>query len=258
MKNLLKKITPDAVWNWLRRRRPLRFGSFKRTTPISRGYGMERGTPVDRFYIEQFLEQRASDVFGHVLEFADNSYTTRFGGTRVTKSDVWHSRPGNPQATIVGDLADADHVSSNQFDCIICTQVLMYVYDLRAALRTLHRLLKPGGSLLITVPGIAQVTRYDMDRWGDYWRFTTLSMQRLLSEDFPNDTLSVESHGNVFSAMAYLHGLAQEDVRREDLTSDDPDYRFVITARAAKPARIQPSLNESSKHPTTKETIGQH
>ena len=50
---------------------------------------------------------------------------------------------GNPQATIVGDLTDAPHIPSDAFDCAIVTQTLQFVYDVRAALATLHRVLRP-------------------------------------------------------------------------------------------------------------------
>lgn len=230
----------------MRNHRPLCFGSFRRVIPISRGYGMDRGTPIDRFYIERFLESCAGDIQGCVLEFGDNRYTKRFGRNRVVRSVVWHSEPG--EAAIVGDLTTADHVEADQFDCIICTQVLLCIYDVRAAIRTLHRLLKPGGSLLITLPGIAQIARYDMDHWGDYWRFTTLSTRRLLSDAFPDESIAVESRGNVLVAMAFLHGLAQEELLRDELEHDDPDYQFIITARALKPARVEPPVIETRRH----------
>lgn len=246
MKKILKKIVPEPWWTWMRNHRRLRFGSFRRTTPISYGYGMERGTPIDRFYIERFLEQNKSDIRGHVLEFADNIYTRQFGGDRVRKSDIWHATPRNPKATIVGDLVDADHVDSNQFDCIICTQVLMCIYDVPAALRTLHRILKPGGVLLITLPGIAQILQYDMEKWGDYWRFTGLALERLLGDTFPDDSIVVESHGNVMAAMGYLHGLAQSDLRPHELEHNDPNYQFVLSARVAKHALVEtPPLVET-------------
>jgi SAM-dependent methyltransferase len=245
MKQLLRSVTPDPIWRWLRNRRRLRFGSFRRVTPVSRGHGLERGTPIDRYYIERFLESAAGELRGRVLEFADDNYTRKFGGDRVTESVVWHSEPNNERATIIGDLTTADHVPSNHFDCIICTQVLLCIYDLRSAMRTLHRLLKPQGTLLLSVPGIAQIARYDMDHWGDYWRFTTLSTQRLLNECFNDDSIEVQSHGNVLASIAFLHGMAQEELRRDELDHVDPDYQFIITARAVKTARIEPPLIET-------------
>ena len=47
---------------------------------LSRDFGFDRGTPIDRYYIESFLSTHASDIRGHVLEVADNTYTRRFGG----------------------------------------------------------------------------------------------------------------------------------------------------------------------------------
>ena len=77
---------------------------------------------------------------------------------------------------------------------------------------TIYRILTPGGTLLATFPGISQISRYDMDRWGEYWRFTTLSARRLLEAYFPPSQVSVASFGNVLATVAFLHGLAAEDL----------------------------------------------
>jgi hypothetical protein len=73
-----------------------------------------------------------------------------------------------------------------------------------------------------------------MDRWGDYWRFTTLSARRLFEAAFPPECVSVEAHGNVLAAAALLYGLAAEDLRTKELETDDPDYEVVITVRAVR------------------------
>ena len=151
--------------------RAVRFGDLRRLTPFSREFGFDRGTPVDRFYIEWFLSCSEADICGRVLEIGDNSYTKRFGGNRVTHSDVLHVQEGNPQATFVGDLTSAEHIPSDVFDCIILTQTLHLIYDMKAAMRTLYRILKPGGVLLATVPGISQLERGPWkDAW--YWSLT--------------------------------------------------------------------------------------
>lgn len=139
--------------------RAVRFGDFRRLVPFSREFGFDRGTPVDRFYIEWFLSCCEADIRGRVLEIGDNSYTKRFGGNRVTHSDVLHVQEGNPQATFIGDLTSAEHIPSDVFDCIILMQTLHLIYDMKAAMRTLYRILKPGGVLLATVPGISQLER---------------------------------------------------------------------------------------------------
>jgi glycosyltransferase involved in cell wall biosynthesis/SAM-dependent methyltransferase len=211
-------------------------GDLRRLTPISRQWGFDRGQPVDRYYIERFLAAQATDICGRVLEIGNNAYTLRFGGDRVRQSDVLHAVEGNPAATYVADLSDAPQIPSGSFDCIILTQTLLVIYDVRAALGTLHRILKPGGVLLATVPGGAhQIAREDMELWGDYWRFTDLSARRLFEEVFPAANVTVETFGNVLAAISFLHGLAKEDLRQEELDYRDPDYQVTITLRAVKP-----------------------
>ena len=153
----------------------IRWGNLRRITPISRVFGFDRGQPIDRYYIEAFLQRQSHDIRGRVLEIGDPEYTHKFGSDRVTQSDVLHAVSGNPQATLVGDLATGQGIPHNVFDCIILTQTLLFVYDFHAAVTNCYAALKPGGVLLATFPGISQISRYDMDRWGDYWRFATRS-----------------------------------------------------------------------------------
>jgi SAM-dependent methyltransferase len=207
---------------------------FRRLTPISRTFGLDRGQPIDRFYIERFLTSHARDIRGAVLEIGDDGYARRFGRDQLVTCDVLHVEAGHPGATIVADLAHADGMASDAFDCIIFTQTLQFIFGLQAVTNTLHRLLKPGGVLLATAPGITQISRYDMDRWGEYWRFTTLSMRRLLEEVFPSAHVSVDANGNVLTAVAFLHGLAAEELRPDELDYRDADYELLITARAIK------------------------
>jgi SAM-dependent methyltransferase len=221
-----------------RKQRPpvggIRFGNLRRLSPISQNYGLDRGRSIDRYYIENFLACHADDIRGHVLDIHDASYTQKFGGKQVTVSDVLHVDQSNPRATIVADLSSADHIPSDTFDCIILTQTLHLIYDVRSAIRTTQRILKPGGVLLATFPGISQISR---DEWRHswYWAFTTRSARRLFEEAFPPDNVEVEAHGNVLAAISFLHGLAVKELRREELDYQDPDYELLITLRAVKP-----------------------
>src|SRR5262249_31116132 len=142
---------------------------------------------------------------------------------------------GFPGATITADLTKANDIPSESFDCIILTQTLQFIYDVGSALRTLHRLLKPGGVLLVTCHGISPIARYDMDRWGGYWRFSTLSGRMLFREVFPAEYVIVQAYGNVFSAIGLLHGLLSEEFSREELDYHDKDYEVLVTIRAVKP-----------------------
>ena len=207
---------------------------FRRTTPVSRNWGASRGQIVDRYYIEKFLAENAADVRGHVLDFGDDSYARRFGGAKLTRVDILHLTADNPRATIVADLSDGGMIPSDTFDCILCTQVLLLVYNLQAAVRTLYRILRPGGVVLVTAPGIQKISRGDMETCGDYWRFTSLSLRRLFEEVFPKEHVEVKAYGNVLAATAFLQGLAVEDLRRGELEYHDPDYEVSISLRAVK------------------------
>jgi len=169
-----------------------------------------------------------------VLEIGDDSYTRRFGGSRVKFGDVLHVTEDNPRATIVADLTRANHLPSDAFDCIIFTQTLHLIYDVRSAIRTLHRILKPGGVLLATFPGISQISQ---DEWGGHWNWalTTISAQRLFEEAFPAANVEIEAHGNVLAATSFLHGLAAEELSQKELNYHDPSYEVLIALRAVKP-----------------------
>lgn len=213
----------------------IRFGDLRRVTPISAWFGADRGLPIDRYYIEAFLATHSNDIRGRVLEIGDPSYTRRFGGDRVSRSDVLHVHEQSPWATFVGDLADAAHVPSDAFDCVIVTQTLHLIYDIRAAVATLVRILRPGGVLLLTVPGISQI---GPDQWGRswYWTLTPLSTQRMLQESPSLSNISVTAYGNVLAASAFLQGVAVEELTLPELDYRDPQYAMLIVARATKMA----------------------
>ena len=241
---IVRRVIPQSARQWVNTqlnrfdysppRGLVQFGQLRRLTPICPHWGFGRGSAVDRYYIERFLGSCADDIRGRVLEIAENTYTRRFGGERVTHSDVLHVEPGNPAATIVADLTLADDIQSDTFDCIILTQTIQMIYDVRAAIRTLHRILRPGGVVLATTHGISKISMPDMSRWGEYWRFTSRSAARLFEEVFGAGHVSVKSDGNVLTAAAFLYGLAAEDLKPAELDHQDPAYELLVTIRAVK------------------------
>jgi SAM-dependent methyltransferase len=208
------------------------FGDLRRLQPISRRWGYDRSHPIDRYYIEEFISAHATDIRGHVLEVGSDIYTRQFGGDRVAKSDVLHVVSGNPKATIVGDLACADHIPANQFDCFVLTQTLQMIYDQRAAIRHIYRILKPGGVVLMTSHGISKLDL--ADEYKDHWHLTSHGARQLFAEVFPADCFDVQAHGNVLVAIAFLHGLGQGELRPEELDYFDAAYEVLITVRAMK------------------------
>lgn len=231
-----RRLARLAVWppvGWVR------FGDLRRLEPVSSDYGNSRGLEIDRYYIEKFLAEYAGDIQGRVLEIKHNTYTRRFGQDRVTKSDVLHPVEGNPDATIVADLTKADHLPSDCYDAIIFTQTLQVIYDVRTVIATLHRILKPGGVLLATASGMAKLSLEDFDKWGEYWRFTSLSARLLFEEVFSPGNVTVRPYGNVLAAISFLEGLAVEDLKQKELDAFDRGYEVLIAVRAVKPGNAK-------------------
>lgn len=206
-------------------------GRIRSLKPLSKVWGGDRGTPVDRYYIEGFLDRHAEDVKGRVLEVQEDDYSQRFGGDRITRQDVLNLDLSNPKATIVGDLADPATLPAGQFDCIILTQTLHLVFDMAAAIANVRQALRPGGVLLITVPGITPLDRYDFfDGW--YWSLTEPALKRLLAGAFGADNVEVETHGNLYAATAFLHAAALEEVSKRKLDKFDRVYPVIVAGRA--------------------------
>ncbi|MGA2631499.1 MAG: methyltransferase domain-containing protein [Terriglobia bacterium] len=212
--------------------RPAWLGTLRRTTPLSDNWGNDRGTPTDRYYIERFLDSHKRDIRGHALEVQDSTYSDRYG-SEVKQVDVLDVLPTNPRVTIIADLSAADVIPSNSFDCFILTQTLQLIYDVRSAIAHSHRILRPGGVLLVTVPSVTRVGR-ESGTTGDYWRFTVESCSLLFGERFGAENVAVRSYGNVLSAIAFLAGMAQEELSRKELEFNDESFPLIIAVRALK------------------------
>ncbi len=212
-----------------RLRRPAWLGTLRQTRPLSDAWGYDRGTPVDRYYIEQFLDAHRADIRGRVLEIKDSSYTDQFG-VGVERADILDISADNPRATLIADLTQGQGIPSNLFDCFILTQTLQFIYDTRAALENAHRILKPGGVLLATLPALSKLDR----RLTDYWRFTPASCALLFGEVFGRDQVTVQSYGNVLSGVGFLTGMATEEFKREELAVRDERFPLIVGVRAVK------------------------
>ena len=242
-KEILKKVLPSPVVKALKSLNgrkiytppvgKVNMGDLARLDPFSRAFGYDRGGPVDRYYIDNFLEKNSALIKGRVLEIGDNEYTLKFGGAKVTQSDILHVNETNPNATFIGDITNAPHLPGNGFDCIVLTQTLHLIYDYKEAIKTCFRILKPGGSLLLTVPGITSI---DAGEWKStwYWAFTDISIKRILEETFDVDNIIVDAFGNILTATAFLYGMGLQEVSKNKLDYYDPSYQVTISAIATK------------------------
>jgi SAM-dependent methyltransferase len=220
---------------WLRRRAggAVDLGDLRRLEPVSRVFGTDRGTTIRRYYIENFLNRHCSDLRGRIMEVGDDRYARRFSAADAAV-DVLDPDPESSAATLRADLVTGAGLPRDAFDAAILTQVLHVLPDMGAALNFVHATLKPGGVLLATLPGITQVSRYDMDRWGDYWRVTDRGARLLIDRHFPHDQAEVVAYGNHLAAIAALTGLAAEELKIDELDAIDADFQVLIGIRVRK------------------------
>ncbi len=211
----------------------VRPGDFGRLEPFSRDFGFDRGGAVDRFYIERFIQANAKHIRGRVLEIGDNAYTLKYGRALVEKSEILHVDRSNARATYVGDITHVPEIPASCFDCIIFTQTLHLIYDFKSALRTCYRILKPGGCLLLTVPGISNI---DAGPWKEHWlwSFTDNAMRRIMRETFTHSSTEVTAYGNVYVAAAFLYGMGLPEIQESAFKVDDPCYQLIVAVRAVK------------------------
>jgi hypothetical protein len=204
-----------------------------RVVPVSRVFGLDRGTSIGRYYVNTFIKDHADRIRGDALEVAEFRYLGQFGD-RITKKRVLVPRLdiASPEVdkgdVLVADLTIPSSCPKDAFNCFVCTQTLQFIYDIHSAIRSAHEMLHPGGVFLGTVSGISQISRYDMDRWGDYWRFTDLSLKKSLGEAF-GENVRISSMGNSLAAQLHIQGVAVEDLAKPALLDEhDPDYPVIL------------------------------
>jgi len=216
--------------------KPVNVDWLSRLDPYSRVFGLDRGKAIDRRFMEDFLQTHADDVRGKVLEIGDDQYSYKFGHDLI-KTTILAGPTHSPRSDCFpeGNLTVEETLSAvGQHDCVIATNVLNFIYDLDSAMKGLASLVEPSkGVLIVTLAGLSQISRYDYDRWGDYWRFNDMSARRLFETYFGN--VEVVAYGNAPLAAAFVMGLSQDEIPNSLFPHFDPDYQILIGIRATKP-----------------------
>jgi SAM-dependent methyltransferase len=201
------------------------------TQPLSHSGGRDRGTPINRYYLQHFFQEVKADIAGHCLEFGTDWYASLYGKNSVTKLDDINKEEGNENATIVADLTQPNDIPSDIFDCIICTYVLHMIFEVEKAVADMYRILKPGGVLLVAVPNISR-------SWPEYhelWRITPEGLHLLLARVFGPRNVTVWTYGNSLTAAGVIRGLAAEEFTKAELDGHhDVDFAVGVFARASK------------------------
>ncbi len=216
-----------------RKKKRTNWGSLRKLIPVSRDYGYDRGIPIDRYYIEKFLEKNKTDIRGRVLEIKDRDYAKRFGGHKVTCSDVLDIDRSNKSATICADLRDTNVLPKERYDCIILTQTLQYIDNYQVVIKNLHYMLKKNGVLLCSFPSISRIDS-DIGEEGDFWRFTKASARYIFKKHFADNKLQIQAYGNIFINICFLEGISVQEIKAQELDYYDKYFPLIICVRAAK------------------------
>lgn len=213
------------------------WSALRRLHPYRPDFGFHYGKCIDRYYIECFLAEHQNAIHGNIAEIGGDTYIKLFGNGRIDHYDVIDIDEQNEQRTLTLDLAQPASAPESIFDCILCMQTLFEIYDHTAALMSLSKMLKPGGVLLVSLPGISQrVPQLMLGGGGDWWRYTASSAMRLFANVFGEENVEVCTYGNVLAATAFLHGLVAAELTRPELEYHDPDYEVIIGVKATRQA----------------------
>lgn len=226
VKKILRRFFSPSRTSWL-----------DRTEPFSRAFGFDRGDAIDRRFMDDFLYLNRACISGSILEIGDDRYTFKFG-SNISRAVVLAGLGKKVRyQSHEGDLTNLETFSDlGRFDCVIATNVLNFIYDFDSAVRGLSLLVKEEGSCLATVAGCVPVSRYDYDRWGDFWRFNDMSIRRVFDRYF--DAVEVYPFGNAPLAAAFIMGLAQEEVPPHLFEINDSDYQILIAVNARSPKKL--------------------
>lgn len=232
----MKEFILAVVQSFIRRTSPVKWRNLRSVSPVSPIFGVERGVPIDRFYIEHFLKEYKDQIRGDILEIGDDRYIRKFG-SEVSSSYVLRYQA--EKSFKKDDLTDIQSLPQKKFDCVICEQTLHCIFDLKSAIHGLNYLLKENGILLVTLPSISQISVSDMGRYGDYWRFTAKSAEVLFHKEFPECDIKIHSYGNVLTCISFLEGIGAEELTKEELLFRDLNYNLLIGVAVRKPAKIE-------------------
>ena len=206
-----------------------RWGNLRRTQPFSENYGADRGMPVDRHYLERFLSAHAAAITGSVLEIQVPSYARRFG-TALTQVDTVDINP-SWTPTYLCDLAQADIIPTDTYDCFLLPATLQGLRDIEGSLRHALRVVRPSGMVLASTAGFVPL----MPDAPDYWRMSAAGWREVAAKAWPGCEVDVSAHGNCLAATASMMGLAAEELTDAELDASDPRYPVVVTLACRKP-----------------------
>ena len=205
----------------------VRFGDFGRLWPFSHRFGFDRGAPVDRYYLQQFVRSIRPVVRGRCLEIGGslkNNWLYRFDVDEFRTLELEQSRVADD---LVGDAADRGVLDPESWDSILAFHVLEHCPNPFAVASNMCAWLRPNGHACIVVPCAQRVHNYP----GDYWRFMPDGL-RVLFRDFSE--VNVSTYGNPLTVVSNYLALSHTELLAEDMDAVHPDYPVLACVVARK------------------------
>lgn len=195
--------------------------------PIRGNMGNGIGKSMSRYYVEEFIQSHKSEISGDIVEIGRNVYRDTIPQENIN-SYLCLDIEEYPDVDIVADVQHMPQVHDEIFDSVICTQVLEHVPNPFLAINELYRVLRPGGTLFLTVPFLNNLHM----KPHDYWRFTEYSM-RLLLNSFAS--VRTTSHGSTYYHILATMGLSSLEVDMSLKNADsEMEFPIIISAIATK------------------------
>ena len=117
---------------------------------------------------------------------------------QVTQYDSFDIERRASGVTYVGDIQDMNMIDDESYDSALCLEVLEHVPNPFTALSEIHRILKPGGKLVCSVPHLSRLH----EEPHDYYRFTRYGL-RYLFEHSGFDVIRIEPRGGLFCFLGH-------------------------------------------------------
>jgi SAM-dependent methyltransferase len=195
----------------------LDWGDLRRLVPLCPRFGFSRGTPIDRYYLDRFVERIRPEVTGDVVELGGRDSNREsyglIGATRYRGLD----QRARSSVSLAGDAHDSSILPERSLDAVLAFNVLEHCHSPWLVAENMGRWLRPGGKAFCMVPSAQRLHRMAED----YWRPLPAALP-LLFTGFSATRLEV--FGNPLTTLAALLGIAVEELSQRELDATHPDY----------------------------------
>ena len=117
---------------------------------------------------------------------------------KVTQYDTFDVERRVAEVKFLGDIHNMDTISDSDYDCVLCLEVLEHVRNPFQAVAEVHRILKMGGTLILSVPHLSRLH----EEPNDFFRYTKYGLQSLL-DDAGFEVLQITPRGGIFSFLGH-------------------------------------------------------